>query len=116
MSSARQTFHRSRRIRQRREFVELYERGSRRRGRFMTVFVRFTAGPASRLGVAASKRFGPAVARNRAKRRARELFRLASLPRACDVVIVPRREILAAAFSSLQEDFARLVLEGPRRR
>lgn len=115
MPSVRQTLSRSRRIRRRREFVEIYERGTRRRGRFMTVFVRATNGSASRVGVAAPKRFGNAVSRNRAKRLARELFRLAGVSPGYDVVIAPRREFLSAPFMTLLEDFGRLVWRPARR-
>lgn len=54
------------------------------------------AGPA-RLGIAASKRLGNAVARNHVKRLVRESFRRqrAGLPRGTDWVIVPRRADLA---------------------
>jgi len=38
----------------------------------MTLFVAANGGLVSRLGIAASRRFGPAVERNRAKRLARE--------------------------------------------
>jgi ribonuclease P protein component len=59
--------------------------------------------------VAATKRLGPAVARNRAKRLAREVFRRHLVPPGVDVVIVPRPEILNARFNTLEADFVAAV-------
>ncbi len=60
-----------------------------------------------RLGVIASKRVGPAVARNRARRVLREIFRLnqESLPQNCDVVMVARASIDRYGFDELQRRY-----------
>src|SRR5689334_24652506 len=76
----------------------------------MTVFVVPNGGTASRLGVAATRKLGPATDRNRAKRLAREVFRRNKPAEALDVVVVPRREMLDALFSSLEADY-RAALE-----
>jgi len=59
------------------------------------------AAPAARLGVTVSSRVGNAVARNRVKRRVRELFRTRSPHRegANDVVVIakPGAEVLSYA-------------------
>lgn len=62
-------------------------------------------GTGPRLGVAATRKLGSAVERNRAKRRARELFRRHKVPAGLDVIIVPRREMLDAPFDSLEADY-----------
>ncbi len=48
----------------------------------------------NRLGIAVSKKVGKAVARNRMKRVVREVFRKnrASFPRACDIVVIPKKK------------------------
>ena len=102
------------RIRRRREFERVYTTGQRKHGRFMTLFQLSNGLPTSRLGVAATRKLGGAVERNRAKRLAREIFRRHKPAGNHDVVIVPRREMLDAPFSHLEADFYDL-LERPGR-
>lgn len=71
----------------------------------MTVFVVANGTTTSRLGVAATRKLGPAVVRNRAKRLARELFRRRQTPAGLDIIIVPRPKMLDAPFTNLQSDF-----------
>ena len=93
------------RVRRRPEFERAYNTGTRIHGRFMTVFVVANGGSRCRLGVAATRKLGSAVERNRAKRLAREIFRRHKPAAAIDVVIVPRREMLDAPFASLETDY-----------
>ena len=75
----------------------------------MTVFLLRTGSPVSRLGVAATRKLGDAVVRNRAKRISRELFRKHKPKPGLDVVLVPKREFLTADFADLERDYAALV-------
>jgi ribonuclease P protein component len=93
------------RIRSRPEFERVYDQGARTHGRFMTVFVLPNGGPGPRFGVAATRKLGSAVVRNRAKRLARELFRRRKVAAGLDIVLVPRREMLDAPFASLELDY-----------
>jgi ribonuclease P protein component len=93
------------RIRRRPEFERIYSEGARIHGRFMTLFVLANGGTAPRFGVAATKKLGSAVERNRAKRLSREVFRRHKMAAGLDIVIVPRREMLDAPFSSLEADY-----------
>jgi ribonuclease P protein component len=97
------------RIRRRPEFERVYNDGARISGRFMTVFLLPTDRPGPRLGIAATRKMGNAVERNRAKRLAREIFRRHKLTAGYDIVIVPRREMLDAPFASLEADYDRVL-------
>ena len=123
-----QTLPASQRVRRRTDFEDIYAHGVKRHGRFMTMFVlnragtdRASAGIQPRFGVAATRKLGGAVVRNRAKRVSRELFRRHKPEATLDVVVVPRREFLAADFPSLERDYIVLLTArggspaGPRR-
>lgn len=108
------------RVRRRPEFERAYDTGIRIHGRFMMLFVVPNGGATSRLGVAATRKLGSAVERNRAKRRAREVFRRHTIAAGLDIIVVPRREMLDAPFSSVEADFLgaleRRHVERPRSR
>ena len=97
------------RIHRRPEFERIYTTGAKVHGRFMTLFVMMNGTEAPRLGVAATRKLGSAVERNRAKRRARELFRRRKQVGGLDIVIVPRREMLDAPFATLEADYTALL-------
>jgi ribonuclease P protein component len=93
------------RVRRRPEFERAYKTGIRAHGRFMTLFVVANGTATSRLGVAATRKLGSAVERNHAKRLSRELFRRHRVAVGIDIIIVPRREMLDASFSTLEADY-----------
>jgi ribonuclease P protein component len=97
------------RIRRRPEFERIYSAGAKIHGRFMTVFVMPNGTTAPRFGVAATRKIGSAVERNRAKRRARELFRRRKNIGGLDIVIAPRREMVDAPFATLETDYTALL-------
>jgi ribonuclease P protein component len=77
----------------------------------MTLIVLPTDRPQTRLGVAASKKLGNAVLRNRAKRLIREVFRRnkpAGVAHA-DLVVIPRRDLVDAPFGDIESDFRTVV-------
>jgi ribonuclease P protein component len=71
-----------------------------------------------RLGVIASRRAGPAVDRNRAKRVLRELFRrnAEAHPPACDVVVIVRKSFFERTFAEIQECYLRAVSQAGMRK
>ena len=93
------------RLRRRAQFQQIYEHGVRIRGRFSTLFVLPNNQTAGRLGIAATKKLGGAVQRNRAKRLIREVFRRNKIAAGLDVVVVPRRELLEASLTALEAEY-----------
>ena len=103
-------------LRKRRDFLFVQQKGVRQ---VMTHFILQAAvKPAStalqpalsyRTGVTASKKVGNAVARNRAKRRMRALFRKLECdhaPFGTDYVLVARHSLVQAAWAELLADFS----------
>jgi ribonuclease P protein component len=110
------------RLRRRLDFQQVYDRGVRLHGRLLTIFILQTGQPVSRLGIAATRKLGGAIVRNRAKRLIREIFRrnkAATAPAGdtgIDVVVVPRREALAATYAALETDFRAVLARSRRQR
>lgn len=94
------------------DFREAYDQNHSWHGRYFVLFVRRAEDACGRLGVVASKKVGNAVARSRAKRRLRELFRRhpeAFAALGGDVVLVARKAILKVKWSVLVLELARML-------
>jgi ribonuclease P protein component len=98
------------RIRRRADFQQAYEHGARVHGRYSTLFILPNKLDVGRLGIAATKKLGGAVQRNRAKRLIREVFRHNKIASGFDVVVVPKRDLLQASLAVLEADY-RSILE-----
>ena len=109
------SFRSHERIKTRAEFQEIYRKGARVHGRYSTVFVLANQLPIGRLGIAATKKLGDAVERNRAKRLIREVFRRNKVAPGFDVVVIPKRELLETSLTALETDY-RNTLERTFRR
>jgi ribonuclease P protein component len=106
------------RIRKKKDFLSLYKNGSRFRGRHFSLVYRPNELGFSRLAVVVSKKVGPAVIRNKVKRRMREIFRRHKplLPEATDVIVVTRPEILELGRDELAEVFLAALASLRRKR
>ncbi len=102
-------FRPAERIRRRAEFKQIYDRGLKVHSRYTTVFLLANSLGVGRLGIAATRKLGGAVQRNRAKRLIREVFRRNKLAPGFDVVVVPKRELLDASLSTLEADYRNLL-------
>jgi len=102
---SRQTFAPADRIRKRREFQKVYERGRKISSRSFTLFVLENEFHRPRLGITVTRRVGGAVQRNRAKRLAREWFRKAKreLPD-LDLVVNAREGFHRANLSDISRE------------
>jgi len=110
------TFPREARLVRRGEFDAVYRAGKRRSSSHFTVFFRANELPQSRFGVSIKKALGGAVARNRIRRRLREIVRChrAEIPAGWDIVIHPNSAVAEAPFAALAMDLLRLLQSGAR--
>jgi ribonuclease P protein component len=99
------------RIRKKKEFLVLYKKGYRYKSKYFNLIGLSNALTYSRVGVVASRKVGNAVARNRAKRWMRELFRrhkdLLEYP--IDLLIVATAAMREATWAELKENYAQGV-------
>lgn len=113
MAHRPESFETRHRLRKRADFTRVQTGGRRVSGRFVTLLILANDCTAPRLGLIASRKLGPAVSRNRAKRRLRDLFRrhrgALGEGAALDIVAIPRREICDAPFADVEADFLKAL-------
>ncbi len=95
------------RIRNKKEFLRLYKKGSRYRGKYFNLIYISNDLSFSRMAVVISKKVGNAVKRNKIKRQMRTLFRRNKdlLESSLDILIVAKKEIIDASWLKLQEEY-----------
>ena len=94
-------------IKDNRVFRRVYSRGRSAVTPFLVVYCRPNGKKRNRLGVTVSTKLGGAVVRNRARRRLREVFRLAQpdLRQGFDVVLVARARSVDGPYDRLTAAF-----------
>ncbi len=105
------------RLHTRKEFLAVYREGYKVFTPYFVLYFRENGRQFSRLGIAASRKMGRPVVRNRIRRRLREGFRRNKqgiLP-CSDVVVNVRRCAAVATFQELQGEFLRVVSRWKRR-
>jgi ribonuclease P protein component len=95
------------RIRKKKDFLHLYKKGKRYRGKYFILIYLSNELTFSRVAVVASKKLGNAVQRNRTKRWLRTLFRRNKelLEKPFDMIFIPRKEIHEAKWQNLTEEY-----------
>lgn len=98
-------------IKKNHEFRRMYSKGRSAVTPYLVVYCRRSRLDHNRLGVTVSTRLGGAVVRNRARRRLRELFRLAQprMKQGYDVVLVARSRAVDAPHQKLSAAFDRAL-------
>ncbi len=93
------------------EFDAVYRAGKRFSSSHFTVFVRCNGLAVSRFGFSIKKALGGAVARNRIRRRVREMVRChrREIAAGWDIVIHPKSSVAKAPFAALTEDLVRVL-------
>jgi ribonuclease P protein component len=111
------TFARASRLRARKVFLDVYERGHRMHTAYFVLFALKGATSRSRLGITATKKFGHAVARNRIKRVIREIFRKSQETTSWPVDLVVNVKMAAReqSYDRLEADFTSRLRELHRR-
>lgn len=104
--TVRKVFPRSGRLLRHADFERVYKSGKRHFALHMTVFYLAQETQGFRVGFTVSRALGGAVVRNRIRRRLREAVRLArkSMDPAADVVINPKKSLLTADFTEIQQE------------
>lgn len=94
------------------DFDAVYRASKRRSNSFFTIFYRANQLPHSRYGFSIKKALGGAVARNRMRRRVREIIRLhrQELAAGWDIVIHPKHAVERATFETLESELLRLLI------
>jgi ribonuclease P protein component len=87
----------------------VFQRGRHNSGKLLSVRSVANELPLSRYAYAISKRVGPAVVRNRVRRRLREVLRILPLHEGFDIVISVRPEAATASFWALKSELTLLL-------
>lgn len=100
------------RLRKHADYQRVYREGRKQFSSSMSYFyaLRGEGAPGPRVGLTAGKVLGKAVDRNRIKRRMRDIVRrrVAIVGANVDIVLHPRRSVLAADFEKLESEVVRI--------
>ncbi len=96
-------------IKENRTFRRIYSKGRSAVTPYLVLYCRPNGRRHNRLGVTVSTKLGCAVVRNRARRRLREVYRLAQpeLRQGYDVVLVARSRSVSGPYTKLTAAFSR---------
>jgi ribonuclease P protein component len=111
------TLSRASRLRARKNFLEIYDRGQRVHAAHFVLFGLAGTTTRSRLGITATKKFGHAVARNRIKRLVREIFRRnrGAVAAPVDIVVNVKSSAREQSYDRLEADLVSRLSELRRR-
>ncbi len=93
------------------DYQRVYRNGRRFSAKHFLLFFHFSPGDSSRIGLAVGRKVGPAVVRNRVKRRLREILRRlrSGFPTPADVVIVAHPAAAGLDQAAMEEEVRSLL-------
>ncbi|MBN2246879.1 MAG: ribonuclease P protein component [Candidatus Aminicenantes bacterium] len=99
------------RIKKQKDFIALYKKGKRYKGKYFILIYCPNEFNFSRFAVVASKKTGDAIKRNRIKRRIRVLFRQNKhlLIISMDLIVIAKAEIYNSPWMELQEEYLKAI-------
>jgi ribonuclease P protein component len=107
------SFKKTERLAKRPQFQKVMEKGKKKRvERLCTIFSIPNELDRKRLGIIASKKIGNAVARNRAKRRIREVFRQLKhrMEPALDIVVISGKDMVTLPYKVIEKKLSNALL------
>ena len=107
------SFKKTERLVKRPQFQKVMEEGKKKRvERLCTIFFVPNELDRKRLGIIASKKIGNAVARNRAKRRIREVFRQLKhrMEPALDIVVISGKDMVTLPYRVIEKKLSNALL------
>lgn len=107
----RETLRPRERIRKKKEFLTVYKKGRRYRGKYFNLIFLSNNLTFSRVGVVVSRKIGDAVRRNKIKRWLRTLFRTNKelLRHPMDIVIIAYKEIRNVKWQELKSHYLNIL-------
>ena len=110
-TGSRSDFPKSARLLARKDFLAIQNEGNRCHSRHFVVITSRSGNVRPRLGITASRKFGNAIARNKIKRRLREIFRLQQekLETGYDILIIPKFKARHLSFAQTQNELERVL-------
>lgn len=109
------SFNRTERLLKRPQFQKVMDEGKKKRvERLCTIFFLPNELDRKRLGIIASKKIGNAVARNRAKRRIREIFRQIKyrIEPTLDIVVISGKDMVKLPYQVIEKKLSQALLTG----
>lgn len=105
-------FSKEERLRKRKEFLGVYERGNKVQSEYFVLYILENERLYHRLGITVSRKIGSAVVRNRIKRLLREIFRVnkQAISPYCDLVVNAKRGVARVHNQQIQEDIVKAIL------
>jgi ribonuclease P protein component len=106
MREGSEQFPKANRVLRRADFRQAYEKGRKYQAKYFTAFVLTHADEQPRLGITATRKMGNSVARNRARRLVREVFRKNKqlVPSGIDIIINVNSALSEALYQDLEGD------------